>query len=412
MSMAVSEQENNTVFARRIWNANLDYRGKIIIAMLSFLGWCGFSTIYCQEEGIQYELFLNGLYLLLVLISSAAWINRYLYLDFVSRGIGTGVQSLLEVMRFHAFDVEAYFALIRKSLWKLLPVHALFFLLRLCLCGACEYQWTWQKGLLMAGTFLISFLCPYLFCQAKKEYYCYRLCHSQKTTVGICLSVASVILRFLVVLPEVAMIIGGGTVLSFLSGTFLSSIFAVAPIQEGIIWRRNYDTAISGFACLILMLAVSLWAVEGYLFIKRKRTAVILFAMLSFAMLALSIVEANTYTDFYDGRIVSRNLWNVKEYQQKDIVRFCISADGSDIQMALFMQDGEKLKLGAASFENSDLYDEKYSGDYMYIADYAEELEEQGISGELRNDKELRESVEELNEEEQEGWERISALFN
>lgn len=158
------------------------------------------------------------------------------------------------------------------------------------------------------------------------------------------------------------------------------------------------------FAFLLPMLLVMIWSV---LIIKKKRTIVMISAGAFAIMLCLSAIEANRYVDFYDGRIVVQNLWESKEYQQKDIAHYRISAENDAIQMTLFMQDEEAIKLVTTSFETSDLYGEKYFGDYSYIADYVQELGEQGISGELQDLKVLREEVKDLNKEEQWGLERI-----
>ena len=161
------------------------------------------------------------------------------------------------------------------------------------------------------------------------------------------------------------------------------------------------------FIALVPMLIVMLWSAWGYSLIKRRRTIVMVCSVVLVIMLCLSAVEANRYIDFYDGRIVAQNLWKRKEYRQENITHYRISAENSGIQMTLFMQDGEAIKLVTTSFENSDLYEEKYFGDYSYIADYVKELGEQGISGELQDLKKLRAEVKELNKEEQQGLERI-----
>lgn len=411
ISMALSEQKNeNTnmeVLARKIWDSNLKYRGKVIVAIEALLGWCGVaSTLFSQEEGIQYELLLNGLYLLLVLISCEKWISRYLYLDNGKIGIGCEVQGLMGVMCFHAFDVEAYFALIKKSLWKLQIFHVLFWLLR-CFCGSFLDTWTWQRGLAALATCIVALLCPYLLCLIKKQYYTYYLCHSRKTVFGTCLSVFGAITRFLADYFAMFVVFVGGTFLSFLLGAFLSTIFVAVPIGEEYIWRRSFFTVFYLFIGLVLMLIVLVWSIWGYTIIKKRRTAVMLFIAVSVIMLCLAAVEANRYIDFYDGRIVVRKLWKEKEYQQRDIAHYCISAEDDGIQMTLFMQDGEAIKLVRTSYENSDLYEEEYFGDYTYIADYVKQLEEQGIPGKLQDLKKLREDVKELNKEEQQGLERI-----
>lgn len=406
--MVLSEQKkentNIELLARKIWDSNLKYRGKVIIAIEALLGWCGVAgTLFSVEGDIQYELLLNGLYLLLVFLSCEKWINRYLYLDNGKIGIDGEVQSLMEVMRFHAFDVEAYFSLIKKSLWKLQIFHVLFWLLRYFLVD----KWTWQRGLPALVTFFVALLCPYLLCLIKKKYNAYYLCHGRKTVWGNCLTVFGIIARFLEDYLAMVMVLLGGTLLSFLLSAFLGTIFAVVPIGEEFIWRRSYFTAFSLLIALVPMLIIMVWAAWGYSLIKRRRTIVLICSVALAIMLCLSAVEANRYIDFYDGRIVVQNLWKGKEYRQKDITHYCISAENSGIQMTLFMQDGEAVKLVTISFENSDLYEEKYFGDYSYIADYVKELKEQGIPGELQDLKKLRAEVKELNKEEQQGLERI-----
>lgn len=391
--------------ARKIWGSNLKYRGKVVIAIEALLGWCGLaSTLFTMEDAIQYELFLNGIYLLLVILSCEQWISRYLYLDNGKVGMGGEVQSLLEIMRYHAFDVEAYFAVIRKSLWKLEIFHVLFWLLR-CL-GFAENILTWQKAVPALVSLFVAILCPYLLCWLKKKYYAYYLCH-RREIAGSCLKVFGTIVRFLGEYVEIAAVLVGGVLLSMLLGAFFSEIFTVSPIGEEFIWRRSYYTIFSTFIGLVLMLLVVLWAAGGYVLVKRKGTAVMICSVVFVLMLGLSAVETNRYIDFYDGRIVVRNLWKEKEYRQKDIARYCVGAEEGGIQLRLFMQNGETIKVVTASFENSDLYEEKYFGDYTYIADYVKELGEQGIDGELQDLQELREDVEKLNKEEQQGLERI-----
>lgn len=394
------------VLARKIWDSNLKYQGKVIIAIEALLGWCGLaSTLFTMEDAIQYELFLNGLYLLLVFLSCEQWINRYLYLDNGKIGIGGEVQSLMEIMRFHAFDVEAYFTLIKKSLWKLEIFHVLFWLLR-CL-GFAEDIRTWRRAVPALASLFVALLCPYLLCWLKKKYYAHYLCHKRESVPGTCLTVFGAIVRFLGDYVEMAAVLVGGALLSMLLGAFFSEIFTVSPIGEEFIWRRSYFTIFSSFIGLVLMLIVMIWAAWGYTLIKRRRTIVMTCVIVFVLLLGLSAVEANRYVDFYDGRIVLQNLRKAKEYRQKDIARYCVSAENGSIQLILFMQDGETIKLVTASFENSDLYEEKYYGEYSYIADYVKELVEQGITGELQDLQELRADAGGLNKEEQQGLEQI-----
>lgn len=409
--MVLSEQKNENAnieqLARKIWDSNLKYRGKVIIAIEALLAWCGVAnTIFSMEETIQHELFLNGLYLLLVLISCDQWTSRYLYLDNGKIGIEGQVQSLMKLMCFHAFDAEAYFALIKKSLWKLQFFHVLFWFLCYLNCYL-EDRWTWQRAVLAFASLFVALLCPYLLCWFKKKDYVYHLCHRRKTVAEMSLKVFATIIRFLGDYLVMAVVLIGGIFLSFLLGAIFSTIFTVIPVGEEFIWRRSYFTMISLFIGLALLLIVMIWAAWGYRLIKRKRTIVMICSVVLVIMLCLSAVEANRYIDFYDGRIVLHNLWKEKEYLQKDIARYRISAEDNGIQLTLFMQDGEAVKLVTASFENSDLYEEKYFGDYTYIADYVKELGEQGIPGELQDLKELREEAKGLNKEEQQGLERI-----
>lgn len=406
--MVLGEQKNKDknieLLARKIWDSNLKYRGKVIIAIEALLGWCGAAiTFFSQQEGLKNELLIDGLYLLLVLISSERWISRYLHLDNGKIWTSNKVQKLMEIMRFHAFDVEAYFRLIKRSLWKLQIFHLVFWLLR-CLYTFFIERWAWQRGIPALETLFVALLCPYLLCHLKKKYYAYYLCHRKKTVPDTCLTVFGVITGFLGEYLEIAMIFLGGISLSFALGALLTTVFAIAPIREEFVWRRSYFTVFSLFAFLLPMLLVMIWSA---LIIKKKRTIVMISAGAFVIMLCLSAIEANRYIDFYDGRIVVQNLWESKEYQQKDIAHYRISAENDTIQMTLFMQDQEAIKLVTTSFENSDLYKEKYFGDYSYIADYVQELGEQGISGELQDLKELREEVKDLNKEEQWGLERI-----
>lgn len=406
--MDLAEQKNKDInlefLARSIWDSNLKYRGKIIIAIEALLGWCGAAvTFFSQQKGIANEWLVNGLYLLLVLLSCEKWMGRYLHLDNGKIWVDSKVQNLIMVMRFHAFDVESYFKLIRKSLWKLQIFHLVFWLIR-CVYVFLVDKWAWQRGIPTFVTLFVALICPYVFCWLKKKYYAYCICHSKKAVSGICLEIfggfASAVGEYF----EIVMVFMGGIFLSFSLGAMFTTVFALTPISEEFVWRRTYFTVFSVFALLLPMLLIMIWS---GLILKKLRRGVMISIVVYVLALGLSALEANRYVDFYDGQIVTRNLWESKEYSQKDIAHYRISAENDAIQMTLFMQDGKSIKLVTTSFENSDLYEEKYSGDYSYIADYVQELEEQGIPGELQDLKVLREEVKGLNKEEQQGLERI-----
>lgn len=391
---------NIEMFAEWVQRKNKTGQNKVILAFIAFLG---FDFLTALLSGNNSLLFLLAGQCIVVVtameVGRYQW-NRYLYLN---------DKPISEITRLHAFPVKEYFSYVNKKMavpTVLLGIFSVLFGIFAGISGE-EKIFEWKSFLIMSGFGVICAICPFLVGIWKKKFFMYQ----SKMGTGGKLNIAHRIGTALFLVVE-ALFLVCVTVVSviFLWGL----LFAVLqpPIEETSVVFRTYEYG-NSFIFILLAVLGGLWILitSGYHIKKLKRTVIVIAAVFFAAAVVMGIAEMHIYTEFAENQIIVRRLWDTKIYEMEDIESFQIYDENDSIQMKLYFNDSQSVKMIGAAQEYNDLYDQTYYSEYNYLADYVEGLLEMEISGRIEDVEKLRENVKGLDTQLGQGLEKIINLL-
>lgn len=382
-------------------------RSKYIISVVVFIAYYLCFVLMSEGQNIGFVIGGSCIAFAVVMDVGRYFIDRYLKV-YAEELLGEKVE-LVEIMRFHPFDVEEYFGQIRRKM--LLPVGILsgYVFLVAFLAGVTEeLKIDWKQFALFLFIGAICIAAPFVSYFLKKRLFYFQLRAGKEGKLHIALSIG----KALFIVPE---FIVGITAL-VVSTLFLSAMLigAIEPkIDDSMLICRHSHQFMYYYIFLLLAVIGGIWVLCNGLSTKRRKV-LCAGTVISFLVAACMLVyTAHTYTEIQNDKIIIYHFGVEKEYQMEDIAAFRIyrEEENEQIQMELTFRDGACEKIIGTSQSCSDLYEKTYFSDYNFIADYVEKMLASGAKGSLEDEEALEGYVQELAPEGKAGLEKIIGLM-
>ncbi len=384
-------------------------RSKFIIAMAVFVGY--FFCFVATSEGKQIGFFVAGGCIAIIIAMDVGryFINQYLKVYEAQWLVGVK-QEVSEILRFHSFDADKYFQLIRRKIKWLARMLGGCGLLLAFLAGQIEEtkEYQWERVMVFAVIGIICGAAPYITWLLQKKVFLHQLRWGQEGKLHITLT----ILKGLFAIPEVIVGISVLSVATLLFCVIISDMLT-PKIDETMLLCRKSEGFMYYFVFFLLAFLGGIWILCNGLSTKLSKVfcgGTILSLMVAICMLVYS---SYSYTEFQNEEIIIYHFGVVKRYEIEDIQSFRIYAEEENmqIQMELLFKDGVSKKAIGTTQTYSDKFEEMYYSDYNFIADYVSKMQAAGVSGTLEEVDKLEEYVEELDGEVKEGLEKIVGLM-
>lgn len=383
-------------------------RSKFIIAVVIFIAYYLCFVLMSEEQNGGF--FIGGCFIAFIIAMDAGryFINRYLKIYAEELLLGEKVE-LIQVIRFHPFDVEEYFEQIRRKMSLPVEIMAGYVFVLAFLAGVTEeIKMDWKRFILFLFIGGLCVVAPYVTYFLKKRLFYFQLRAGKEGKLHIALSIG----KALFIVPE---FIVGITAL-VVSTLFLSAMLigAIEPkIDDSMLICRHSHEFMYYYIFLLLAVVGGIWVLCNGLSTKRRKV-LCAGTVISFLVAACMLVyTANTYTEVQKDKIIIYHFGVEREYQIEDIEEFRIYAEeeNEQIQMELTFGDGACEKIIGTSQSCSDLYEKTYFSDYNFVADYVEKMLDAGAEGKLEDVEELEGYIKELAPEAEEGMKKIVELM-
>lgn len=378
-------------------------RGRYILSLIEVVSCFVILSLYLCNCGWE------GGWLLVILDGVISWdvgrycLNRFLYIT--GPELLDGQQAVSHVLRFHAFDVEEYFAELRKRLC----VPALMILACVVLsAGAVWFDGSHRvSGMIVAClTGLVSLV---MVCGAyliKKWQINREMQRGEEDPMGIALQISSKIFSVvevlgIIVVPIVAIV--------FL-WLIMKSVVQPSLGEADIIYRsyaESYDLLfiLLGIAAFIAGIVQSGW--------KWFRKLTFLFCAVCIVVGGVMIYLQNeNYTEIEGKAFRVITSGQRKEYNLEEVESFCVNwSDRTEgIQLTITFQDGKMYEVLGNDTAFNHCYEKTYHSEYDFVGDYAGQMLQRGTEGALEDRQKLEKHVQGLNQRIQEDWKKILEL--
>ncbi len=378
-------------------------RGRYILSLIEMVSFFVILSLYLCNCG------WNGGWLWVILAGVISWdagrycLNRFLYIT--GPELLDGQQAVSRVLRFHAFDVEEYFAKLRKRLC----VPALMILACVVLCaGAVWFDGSHRVSgmIVVCLTGLVSLV---MVCGAyliKKWQINREMQRGEEDAMGVALQISSKIFSVVEVL--------GIIVVPILAIVFLwvvmKSVVQPSLGEADIIYRsyaESYDLLfiLLGVAAFIAGIVQSGW--------KWFRKLIFLFCAVCIVIGGVMIYLQNgNYTEIEGGSFHVITSGQRKEYTLEEVESFCVNwSDRTEgIQLTITFRDGEVYEVLGNDTAYNHCYEKTYHSEYDFVGDYASQMLRQGTKGMLEDRQKLEKHVQGLDQRIQEDWKEILEL--
>lgn len=390
---------------------NPDIKGRLIFAYIGFV--CACFLYVVMSSAWDMKLMAGGG---IVVFVSALSLGKYSCERYscVESAFANALKiNISEVMRYHSFDVDEYYGIIKKQLRKstvLIGICAIVMALVGGFTGE-HVVFDGKRAAIFLVVGLISITAPYIAYYFEKKIFYYQMYNGNVGTVQF---ICSLISGAFFLVEIIFWIVSSILTLLILWGMF--GQWVAPAVDETKIIFRNYNDEM-GFLFLVAALLGELCLIANYkmktIWQKVYNTAVGICVIVFIVGIVLTIRDSNIYTEFADDRFIVYNFGVEKDYGMEEIQSFRIYNNAVDdgIQFELTFNDGKSYKTLSSTSTNSNLYGENYYSEYNFISDYVKSLKNAGINGTLEDEEEIREYVNGLDEEVIIGFEEIVEIM-
>ncbi len=383
-------------------------RSKFILAMVVFAGYFACFVLMSEERNVSFIIGGGCIAFIIAMDVGRYFIDRYLKVYAEELLLGERVE-LVQVMRFHAFDVEEYFGQIRKKMSFPVGILAVYVFVLAFLPGIEVGKGVdWQRVVIFWAIGIICVAAPYITYFLKKRWFCFQLRAGKEGKLYLALSIGKALFVALEILFGIVVLVVSTLIFSSLMMGIMEP-----KIDDSMMICRHSQGFIYYYVFLLVAVLGGIWLLCNG-FSKKISKVFCVGTVISFLVAGYMMVyTAHTYTEFQNDKIIIYHFGIEKEYQLEDIADFRIYAEeeNEQIQMELTFRDGVRKKIIGTAQSSSELYAKTYYGDYDFIADYVEKMLDKGVEGTLEDVEELEGYIKELAPEEEEGMEKLVKLM-
>lgn len=356
-------------------NNPLDYK-KSVSAMAGYA--CLFFLYVMAEEGEG-----NGYHIFgaAVLIVTALEVGRFqwdMYLK-VTEDETTGRRKPIgQVVRLHAFPAEEYLRHVFRQMKR--PSTWIFtFSFVGVMLGVWQEDGIWycRRSVFLAGLGIVCTLCPYGMILAKRKLFYYQLKMGKEGLLNLVLAIVEKIVGMVERVFLMCVI-----VLAVVFSWFFLHAMLEPPVDETVILFRNYHWEFSIIAILIFVLSRA-WIFWGGKGEKSTKLLRVLSIVCFFSAIVLASCETHIYTEFAGDKFRVCNLWREEVYSIEEITGYRLYEEHGDIQMDIDFADRKVKKVFGSGQTFSELYEETFDSEDLFLLDYVGKLQKLGIKGEV-----------------------------
>lgn len=303
---------------------------------------------------------------------------------------------LASVMKYHAFDTEAYFQQIAKKLAVTELVMAAGFSISMAV-----YQRT-----VMVPAVVLLLAAPFLLYLLVKGFFKY--CLVNDLSVGVKVAINLIYGFSLFVSVIVLFVYGLGVVI--VGYGIVSDALNVQKVSQDVVAYYVYQSSMAGVMIILCALfAVSQLYLKGSKFMKYASMALLVLFFLS--MVGSLAMERANHTVITEQKIIHTSNFQVTEYGYDDVAKVKVSMGNDQMNVDLLMKDGEEIPVVAGTYSNTEAFNQKYDSLYSFLSDLTGKLLAQGAEGSITDVSAIREFVKDYDPVCVKGTEEIIAML-